>query len=505
MTVVATAGHVDHGKSTLVEALTGTHPDRWFAERERGLTIDLGFASTTLPSGRELSLVDVPGHVRFLRNLLAGLGAVGGCLFVVDAREGWRAQSEEHLRILGLLGVEDGVVAVTKADLVDDARVTAVRDEVAARVEGTFLEGRARCVVDAVSGRGLDALRDELDGLLGRVPTALDEGRPRLWIDRSFTIRGAGVVVTGTLLGGALTVGDELVARTGGRAVPVRIRGLQHHGDAVARVAPGERVAVNLVGLEHRLHHHDLARGDALVHPDQWTAVEAFDAQLTVLAELRHRVSRRGSYLLYLGTVEVAVPVRVLDGPSLAPGATGRVRIHLPRGLPLTAGDRFVLRETGRDETVGGGVVVEVDPALRRRKAVGGADRTPADAAPVPDADVLDHPALRALRAAPFHPPDPTGLGATAAEVNRWAAAGLVARRDGLVFSADAVEGAATVVGALLADHPEGVTLGEVRDALGTARAYAAALLGLLDERGITVRRVVDGRDVRLPGPNAGR
>src|SRR6187397_2333688 len=222
MHVVATAGHVDHGKSTLVLALTGMDPDRFAEEKQRGLTIDLGFAWATLPSGRGVGFVDVPGHVRFIKNMLAGVGAVDACLFVVAATEGWKPQSEEHLRILELLGVAHGLIAVTKVALVDeDMRQLALLD-IAERVAGTFLESAAVVEVDAPAGQGVDQLRTALDDLLAVTPTAADRGRPRLWVDRVFAAKGSGTVVTGTLTGGSITTEDELVVLPQGKAVRVR-------------------------------------------------------------------------------------------------------------------------------------------------------------------------------------------------------------------------------------------------------------------------------------------
>src|SRR4051794_17022869 len=204
MTVIATAGHVDHGKSSLVLALTGTEPDRLEEEKRRGLTIDLGFAHTVLPSGAAVSFVDVPGHVRFLRNMLAGVGGVTACLFVVDASEGWKPQSEEHLRILQLLGIEHGVVALTKADLVDADGLELAELDVAEHVERTFLEPAPVVAVSTVPGEGLDVLRRTLDELVGRAGPARDRGRARLWVDRVFAAAGSGTVVTGTLIDGAV-------------------------------------------------------------------------------------------------------------------------------------------------------------------------------------------------------------------------------------------------------------------------------------------------------------
>jgi len=377
LSVVATAGHVDHGKSTLVAALTGMDPDRLTEEKERGLTIDLGFAWTTLPSGAELAFVDVPGHVRFIKNMLAGAGAVEACMFVVAANEGWKPQSEEHLRILELLGVEHGLVALTKVGLVDAEVEELARLEVADHVSQTFLDNATVVAVDAPTGRGLDELRAALDDLLTAAPPAADRDRPRLWIDRVFPMRGAGTVVTGTLAGGPLRVDDQLEVVPGG--IRARVRGLQTRRRSVTDVAPGNRTAVNLVGVSH----DRLERGQALVRPGQWEPTRSFDATLSVLAGLDHEVSRRGAYHLYAGSGEHAVRLRILGPDTLSPGETGFVRLHLPLALPLLPGDRFVLRESGRAETVGGGVVLDVAPVVPagRARPDPEAGRSPAAAA----------------------------------------------------------------------------------------------------------------------------
>ena len=367
MHVLATAGHVDHGKSTLVEALTGTDPDRLVEERERGLTIDLGFAWTRLPSGAELAFVDVPGHVRFIKNMLAGVGAVDACLFVVAATEGWKPQSEEHLRILELLGVRCGLVALTKVAAVDDEWRQLARLDVTDHVAGTFLADSEIVEVDAPAGLGVETLRDALDRLLVTTPTAVDHGRPRLWVDRSFSARGSGTVVTGTLTGGSLEVGEELlvVGPTMRRPQKVRVRALQSHNEYRESAGPGRRVAVNLSGLAHERPY----RGDALVRPGQWFLSRRLDCALGVLATLDHDVSRRGAYQAYLGSGEHAVGLRVLGAQALVPGAEGHVRLHLPVALPLLPGDRYVLRESGRSETVGGGEILDVDPVLPASRA----------------------------------------------------------------------------------------------------------------------------------------
>ena len=296
MRVVATAGHVDHGKSSLVLALTGTDPDRFEEEKRRGLTIDLGFAHTSLPSGSGVSFVDVPGHVRFLRNMLAGVGGVDGCLFVVAATEGWKPQSEEHLRILELLGLRHGVIAMTKRGLVDDEWAEIAMLEIADHVGGTFLDGAPIVAVDSVDGFGLNELRAALDELVAGTPESADRGRPRLWIDRVFAAKGAGTVVTGTLTGGRLHQDEPVVIEPG--AHEARIRSIQSLGSTVDEIGAGNRVALNLNGVGH----DEIGRGDAVVTPGRWRTTDRFDASLDVLPALDHEVSRRGAYAAYIGS-----------------------------------------------------------------------------------------------------------------------------------------------------------------------------------------------------------
>ena len=363
MHVISTAGHVDHGKSTLVHTLTGTDPDRWAEEKARGLTIDLGFASCKLPSGRSMAIIDVPGHVRFIKNMLAGVGAVDACIFVVAATEGWKPQSEEHLRILELLGVQHGVIALTKVGVADDDLRELARLDVEEHVAGTFLDGAELIEVDCIDGIGVDDLRAALDRLLDSTPAAADVGRPRLWIDRAFAAKGAGTVVTGTLTGGRLRVDDEVVLWPEGR--PVRVRGLQSHHESRTKIGPGNRVAVNLAGVSHE----DVERGHVIVAPAQWHVTQRLDAELRVLDSLTHVVSRRGAYVAYIGSGEQPVKLRILGPNSIAPGNVGLVRMHLRDGVPLLPGDRFVLRESGRAETVGGGEVLDVEPSVPASRA----------------------------------------------------------------------------------------------------------------------------------------
>ena len=331
-------------------------------EKARGLTIDLGFAHAEIDD-LVVSFVDVPGHIRFLANMLAGVGGVVACLFVVDALEGWKPQSEEHLRILELVGVSHGVVALTKVDRAEPDLVALARLELADRLAGSFLADTEVVEVAAPRGQGLDEVRTALGRMLRTTPAVTDTGRPRLWVDRAFAARGAGTIVTGTLLGGAVAVEDELVVRPAGPVV--RVRGIQAHHAAVDRVPPGSRTALNLVGVEHDA----VGRGHVVVGADQWHETTVVDASLSVLASLGHRVTRRGAYVAHLGTAEQVVRLRVLGADGIEPGAEGLVRLHLVTALPLVPGDHYVLRESGRGETVGGGEVLDVDPTRPATRA----------------------------------------------------------------------------------------------------------------------------------------
>jgi selenocysteine-specific elongation factor len=368
--VIGTAGHVDHGKSALVQALTGTDPDRLAEEKARGLTIDLGFAWTTLPSGREVGFVDVPGHERFVHNMLAGVGGVDCALFVVDASEGWRPQSVEHLAILDLLAIPAGVVALTKVDLVDEATLDRVAAEVADRLEATTLAGAPMVPTAAPSGLGVEALAAALDAALDRLPDPPDRGRPRLPVDRVFTMRGSGTVVTGTLSGGSLPAAGEVELLPAGRRA--RVRGLQGHGRPLAEATPARRLAVNLAGLPTG----QVVRGDVLVRPGQWAATTTADCRLRCLAGAPAPLRGRGAYLVYAGAAESAARLQPLDAVEVRPGGDALVRLHLERPLVLDVFEPLVLRDSGRDETVGGGVILDPFPLVAIRGTAARVRRT---------------------------------------------------------------------------------------------------------------------------------
>jgi selenocysteine-specific elongation factor len=356
--VVATAGHVDHGKSSLIVRLTGIDPDRFVEEKRRGLTIDLGYAWCTLPSGREVGFVDVPGHERFIGNMLAGVGPVRLVLFVVAADEGWRRQSEEHLQILDVLGATGGVIALTKRDLVNAETLRAAERDVRARLAGTALREAPIVAVSSQTGEGIDRLEAAIDAMLASAPQP-EVARTRLFIDRIFTIKGAGTVVTGTLTGDCLRVGDEVELYPTTRRA--RIRSLQTHKRMEERACPVSRVAANLVGTERE----ELERGDVLGRPGDWRPTETFEGVLRPIRDLARPITARGAFKLYSGAAEADATLRLVGVEELDAGGEAYVRIRLSRPLVLDVFDRFVLREMGRRETVAGGVVLDVAPPSR--------------------------------------------------------------------------------------------------------------------------------------------
>ncbi len=356
MPLIGTAGHVDHGKSTLIQRITGRDPDRWDEEKRRGLTIDLGFAWTTLPDGTEISFVDVPGHERYLKNMLAGIEAIDVALFVVAADEGWMPQSEEHLAVLDLLEVDRGVVALTKVDTVDADLVGLARAEVEDKLAGTSLSQAPVMAVSAATGEGMGELIESLTAQIPEEP--VPNGRPRLWVDRSFTLPGAGTIVTGSLLGSGLAVDDAVVVLPAG--LTTRIRGLHSHEHARRSVAPGRRVAVNLAGLDH----DSIARGDMLGLPGQWDTTSRFTVSLRP-ARFVEEIEQRGAYQLHIGSAAHRVGIVAIDDEAAV--------MQVDTRLPLAAGDRFILRDTGRKLVVGGGRVIDPDPGPTRRALAGAA------------------------------------------------------------------------------------------------------------------------------------
>ncbi|WP_288817327.1 selenocysteine-specific translation elongation factor [Gordonia hongkongensis] len=350
--VVATAGHVDHGKSTLVRALTGIEPDRWEEERRRGLTIDLGFAWTTLPSGADVAFVDVPGHERFIPNMLAGLGPAPVVLFVVAADEGWSAQSDDHRDAVAALGIEYGLLVITRADRASPDRVREVIDLSRDRLSRTGLSDAPAVVVSAPDRVGIDELRTRLDAVLAGTSPPSTSGRVRFWIDRVFTRTGAGTVVTGTLAAGTIAVGDTLDLLTVDDRRRLDVRGLQSEGATLTTAAPVSRVAINLrgVGVD------DVSRGDALVTPGAWHTSAVADVRRVSGMSFEEAPEH---LVAHIGTAALPVRLRPFDGDH--------ARVTLARAVPMSRGDRLVLRDPGQ-RIVGGGVVLHPDPpALTRR------------------------------------------------------------------------------------------------------------------------------------------
>ena len=360
MYVIGTAGHVDHGKSTLVKALTDIDPDRFPEEKAREMTIDLGFAWMTLPSGREVSIVDVPGHERFIKNMLAGVGAIDLALLIVAADESVMTQTREHLAILDILQITRGLVVITKTDLVDEEMVELVKEDILDTLQRTSFEGCPMVAVSAYSGDGMPELKATMDTILDETDARKDLGRPRLPIDRCFTISGFGTVVTGTLIDGTLTVGQEVeLAGSGQKA---RVRGLQSHKTKVDATDPGVRLAVNLSGLSK----DEVERGDILTIPGWLKPTYRLDARLRMVKNAPNPLKHNQGVTFHLFTSESPARVRLLDTERLTAGEEGWVQLLLTDPLPVVKGDFFVIRSA--EDTLGGGQIVDPNPRRRYRR-----------------------------------------------------------------------------------------------------------------------------------------
>ena len=363
--VIGTAGHVDHGKTTLVRALTGVDTDRLPEEKRRGISIDLGFAALTLPSGRRAAIVDVPGHERFVKNMVAGATGIDCCLLVVAADEGVMPQTREHLDIVGLLGVRQGVVALTKADNVEADWLELIRSDLAEALAGTFLAAAPVVVCDGVTGRGVAELAATLDSILSAAPARSGAGSMRMPVDRVFTVAGFGTVVTGTLASGSVAVDDRLELMPAAR--PVRVRGLQVHGAAVERAYAGQRTAVNLAGIDR----DEVGRGDVVATPGAVKAARVLAARLRLLGRAEKALATGARVHLHVGTAESVSRVVLLEADELAPGEEGFALLYPAEALALAAGDRFVIRRISPVTTIGGGTVLDVGRRYRRREPKG--------------------------------------------------------------------------------------------------------------------------------------
>jgi selenocysteine-specific elongation factor len=369
---MGTAGHVDHGKSTLVRALSGIDPDRLKEEKARGMTIDLGFAWMDLPhpagTSESVGIVDVPGHIDFIKNMLAGIGGIDLVMLVVAADEGVMPQTREHLAIVDLLEAPAGVVVLTKVDAVDDPEwIDLVELDVAALVEGTRLNHAPVVRVSATTAEGLDALRDVLAHTLEGLPPRVDKAQPRLPVDRAFTLTGFGTVVTGTLLDGSLRVGDALELLPQG--IPVRVRGLQTHKVAVEQGMPGSRLAINLTGVSAT----DVRRGDVLARPGVFRPTRLVDVRVRLTAEAPRPLKHNAVVNFYCGAAEIEARARVLGAEAISPGGEGWLQLRLDKPTVVAAGDRFILRLASPSVTLGGGRVVNPHPGKRWRRFDGDA------------------------------------------------------------------------------------------------------------------------------------
>jgi selenocysteine-specific elongation factor len=363
MHVFGTAGHVDHGKSTLVQALTGTHPDRLKEEREREMTIDLGFAWLTLPSGEEVGIIDVPGHRDFIENMLAGIGGIDAALFVIAADEGIMPQTKEHLAILDILQVQGGVIALTKVDLISDLEwLDLVEEDIRSVLLNTVLEKAPIIRVSSRTHQGIPELLSSMMACLADRPPRPDLGRPRLPVDRVFTMSGFGTVITGTLSDGSLHTGDEVEILPSG--LRSRIRGLQTHKRKEATAIPGSRTAVNISGVNV----DQVKRGDVIAYPGSYQPSQRIDVRFQLLPDVFHPLKHDTQVKLFLGAAEISSRVRLLGSDELLPGEEGWLQLELDAPVVATRGDRYILRRPSPGETLGGGIVVDPHPKKRHKR-----------------------------------------------------------------------------------------------------------------------------------------
>ncbi len=359
MYVLGTAGHVDHGKSALVQAITNIDPDRLAEEKIRGLTIELGFAWLSLPGGKEVSIVDVPGHERFIKNMLAGVGGIDMALMVIAADEGVMPQTREHLAILDILQISHGIIVITKKDVVDDEMIQLVTMDIEDTVKGTFLEGAPVIVTSALKGDGLDELIAAIASILESTPPRRDIGRPRMAVDRVFTMKGFGTVVTGTLVDGQFSVGQQVEVLPIGRRAG--IRGLQTHRKKLDAAVPGTRVAMNLSGVAVE----DIARGCVITTPGWLKPSRYLDVKLNAIRDLTRPISHNKNITFYSGAAEATGKLRLLDREKLEGGESGWAQIVLSRPVVVARGDFFIIRSAV--DTLGGGTIVETGARRHRR------------------------------------------------------------------------------------------------------------------------------------------
>ena len=395
MRVIGTAGHVDHGKSTLIAALTGKHPDRLKEEQEREMTIELGFGWLTLPNGEEIGIVDVPGHRDFIENMLAGIGGIDAALLVIAADEGVMPQTKEHLAILDLLQIPTGVIVLTKTDLAPDPEWLAlVEADIRTTVLDTVMQDAPIVRVSAKAKTGLNELLATLTDILGEKPARLDLSRPRLPIDRVFSMPGFGTVVTGTLIDGNLTLGDEVVVLPSGHKG--RVRGLQTHKKKEERAVPGSRTAVNISGIAAE----QILRGEVITHPSQYQPTRRVDARIRLLKDISQPLKHNTEIKVFVGANETMAVLRLLGAETLNPGKQGWIQLELRNPVVAVRGDRYILRRPSPGETLGGGVIVDHQPKGRHKRFDEKVLKSLASLAAGSPSDVLLEAAL-ALNAAP--------------------------------------------------------------------------------------------------------
>jgi len=359
--IIGTAGHIDHGKTTLIKRLTGIETDRLEEEKKRGITIDLGFAFFDLPSGKRAGIVDVPGHEKFIKNMLAGASGLDMVLLVVSAEEGVMPQTEEHIDILTLLGIEKGIVVMTKCDLVDDDWKMMISEDIKDKLKGTFLEEAPFIEVSSISGEGMDNLNAEIEKIAADVKGKNSTGSARLPIDRVFTMTGFGTVVTGTLSEGVLTEGETLeIFPTN---LEAKIRSIQVHGNKVEKAYGGQRVAVNISNLKK----NDISRGNVLAEPNTMNSTHMIDCKVNILESSKREIANWTRLRLYHGTKEVLCRIVLLDKETLKPGEEGFAQLRLEEQTACKYGDKFVLRFYSPLETVGGGVILDSNSSKHKR------------------------------------------------------------------------------------------------------------------------------------------
>ncbi len=505
MFVLGTAGHVDHGKSSLVRALTGIDPDRLAEEKRREMTIDLGYAWLTLGDGSDVGIVDVPGHERFVRNMVAGAGEIDAILFVVAADDGWMPQSEEHMHIVDLLGVSPAVIALTKIDLVAPEQLPLVAEEIRARTAGTVLEGAPLVPCSSITGEGLEELRAALEDLARRIRPRRDIAKPRLAIDRAFTLSSAGLVVTGTLVDGSLSVGQEVEILP--QRLRARIRAMQRHERPVSAIGPGTRLALNLAGPKKE----QLRRGNLVTLPGQDEITDTLDVELRVLPLPGLKIKHGTTLTVHLATAECEARVSLLGRQELGPGERAFARLRLARPLSARLGDRFVLRSTAMRTTVGGGRVLDPfpHPKLRRHAEIlrACAQRAEADLAELARLELTKRGIAREgelLRSSPFSAEEITRV------VDALEQRGEALRVRGRIVSGEVQRRVReTVAAALREDHrarpwARGLGIAELASRCNVERDLFREMLRALEDEGLVqvAEEIVSlaGHEPTLPG-----